>query len=184
MRRLALALGFTLALMAGRGAAQAPAAEAAPVEAPWKPFQEFGAEIGSWSGTAVSAGRIGGTVGRWTLEMSGNFLVHHVNTIFPAQSGKPEESIELVGYYAYDREKRKYVASYFFSTGILGVFDVEFSVTGTIRLVSRELLNYESGARSRLVLTRKSGTEQTLDLELALPGKDFVPYFTSKLTRK
>ncbi|MEO6324721.1 MAG: hypothetical protein ABIT01_06665 [Thermoanaerobaculia bacterium] len=183
MRRFVLLFALTL-LVPWRGFAQAPAAETAPAEAPWKPFQEFGAVLGSWSGTADSAGRIGGTVGRWTQEMGGNFLVHHVNTIFPAQSGKPEEVIELVGYYAYDREKRKYVASYFFSTGILGIFDVEFSAAGAIRLVSRELLNYESGARSRLVMSRKSETEQTLDLELALPGKDFVPYFTSKLTRK
>ena len=143
MRRFVLALGFTLALVAGRGAAQAPAAEPVPAEAPWKPFQEFGAVIGSWSGTADSAGRIGGTVGRWTQEMSGNFLVHHVNTIFPAQSGKPEESIELVGYYAYDREKRKYVASYFFFHP--GDLRREFSATRPSVSSPGELLNYGEG---------------------------------------
>lgn len=178
---LALVLGMA------RLSAEAQAPNATPPAAPeaaWKPFQEFAPIAGSWSGTADSAGRIGGTVARFTQEMGGNYLVHRVTTIFPAQAGKPEESIELLGYYAYDREKRKYVATYFFSTGVLGVFDVEFVATGVVRLVSRELLNYESGARSRLVFSRKSETEETLDFELALAGKDFVPYFSSKLIRK
>lgn len=174
-RILGLFVVFALAAPAHAQEAPAPA---------WKPFQEFGFLVGSFSGTADSAGRIGGTVSRWSAEMNGNFLVHRVNTIFPAQEGKPEESIELLGYYHYDRDARKYFATYFFSTGLVGTFDVEFPSAGVLRATSSRLANYDQGARARLVVTSKPDGSHDLALDLAMQGKDFAPYFTSRLSRK
>ncbi|MCM3875515.1 MAG: hypothetical protein NEA02_03765, partial [Thermoanaerobaculia bacterium] len=108
----------------------------------WRPFQELGFLVGSWSGAAESGARLGGRVARFTPEFSGNYLVHRGSTILTADDGK-EETIEEVGYFAYDREKRRYVASYFFSTGISATFDVEVAPE-SVRLVSRELLNAEA----------------------------------------
>ncbi len=176
MRRIA-GLLVVLALSGTARAQEAPAPA-------WKPFQEFGFVLGSFSGTADSSGRIGGTVTRWSTEMNGNFLVHRVNTIFPAQEGKPEESLELLGYYYYDREARKYFATYFFSTGLVGTFDVDFPQEGAIRATSSRLANYESGARARLVVTRRADGSHDLALDLAMQGKDFASYFTSRLSKK
>jgi hypothetical protein len=115
--------------------------------------------------------------------MSGNYLVQRSNTIFPAQNQQAEESSEEIGYFTYDREKRKYVAHYYYSTGIVGTYDVEFPSEGTVRLVSTQLLNYEAGARLRMTFARKGDEVQYL-FEVAPSGKDFVTYVTSKLARK
>ena len=55
---------------------------------------------------------------------------------------------------------------------------------GVLRLQSTSLLNYDSGARSRVTFTRKSDSEVVYQLELAPGGKDFVTFVTSKMTRK
>lgn len=178
---VALMLGAAPAFSQG----QPPAAKPADAAPAWKPFQEMAFLVGgSFSGTAEQGPRIGGRVGRFSLEMGGNYLLHRGNVIFTAQQQMPEESIEEVGYYVYDREKRKYTATYFFSTGVVGIYDVDFPSPGTVRLVSRELLNYEAGGRSRLVIARKSDTEISHQSDLAPAGKEFVPYIVSKLTKK
>lgn len=165
-------------------AVPAPATAAAPAApAPaWRPFQELGFLVGSWSGAAESGARVGGRVARFTPEFSGNYLVHRGSTILTADDGK-EETIEEVGYFAYDREKRRYVASYFFSTGISATFDVEVAPESA-RLVSRELLNAEAGTKARMLFARKADGELSLSMDLAPPDKDFVPFLTSSLRKK
>ena len=178
-------------ILAAPAAAQNPTAPApatavpAPATAPasaWRPFQELGFLVGSWSGAAESGARVGGRVARFTPEFSGNYLVHRGSTILTADDGK-EETIEEVGYFAYDREKRRYVASYFFSTGISATFDVEVAPESA-RLVSRELLNAEAGTKARMLFARKADGELSLSMDLAPPDKDFVPFLTSSLRKK
>ena len=188
--------GLLALILAAPAAAQNPTAPApatavpAPATAPvpaapapaWRPFQELGFLVGSWSGAAESGTRVGGRVARFTPEFSGNYLVHRGSTILTADDGK-EETIEEVGYFAYDREKRRYVASYFFSTGISATFDVEVAPESA-RLVSRELLNAEAGTKARMLFARKADGELSLSMDLAPPGKDFVPFLTSSLRKK
>jgi hypothetical protein len=161
-------------------AGPAPAATAASPA--WRPFQEFAFLVGSWSGSAESGARVGGRVARFTPEFAGNYLVHRGSTILTADDGK-EETIEEVGYFAYDREKRRYVASYFFSTGISATFDVEIAPEG-VRLASREFLNAEAGTKARMLFTRKADGELSLSTDLAPPGRDFVPWLVSALKKK
>jgi len=188
--------GLLALILAAPAAAQNPTAPApatavpAPATAPvpaapapaWRPFQELGFLVGSWSGAAESGARVGGRVARFTPEFSGNYLVHRGSTILTADDGK-EETIEEVGYFAYDREKRRYVASYFFSTGISATFDVEVAPESA-RLVSRELLNAEAGTKARMLFARKADGELSLSMDLAPPDKDFVPFLTSSLRKK
>lgn len=175
MKSLKHALLVAVILAAGTLSAQAPA---------WKPFQEFGFLVGSWSGTAEATPRVGGRSARFTMEMGGSYLVLKGSIIFPAQSGVPEESTEEVAYFVYDRDKRKYQCHYFFSSGISGVYDVELPAEGTVRLVSNQFLNYEAGAKSRLTLSRKADNEISFQMELAPAGQDFKTYISSKLNRK
>ena len=160
-------------------AAAGPAPAASPA---WRPFQEFAFLVGSWSGSAESGARVGGRVARFAPEFTGNYLVHRGSTILTADDGK-EETIEEVGYFAYDREKRRYVATYFFSTGISATFDVEIAPEG-VRLASRELLNAEVGEKARMLFARKADGELLLSTDLAPPGKDFVSWLVSELKRK
>jgi THAP4-like, heme-binding beta-barrel domain len=163
-------------------ATAAPAPSTAAAAPAWHPFQEFAFLVGSWSGGAESGARVGGRVAHFTPEFSGNYLVHRGSTILTADDGK-EETIEEVGYFAYDREKRRYVASYFFSTGISATFDVEIAPEG-VRLFSRELLNAEAGTKARMLFARKADGELALSMDLAPGGKDFVPFLTSSLRKK
>ena len=167
-------------------AATSPAPAAAgptPAASPaWRPFQEFAFLVGSLSGSAESGARVGGRVAHFAPEFTGNYLVHRGSTILTADDGK-EETIEEVGYFAYDREKRRYVATYFFSTGISATFDVEIVPEG-VRLSSRELLNAEVGEKARMLFARKADGELLLSTDLAPPGKDFVPWLVSALKRK
>ena len=177
-----IALLSVLVSQAGVAEPQAEAPKAAAPE--WKPFQEFDFLIGSWSGTAESNGRIGGKVSRWSAEMGGNYLTNRGNMVFAAQSGIPEESTEEIGYIAYDRDKRKYVAYFFYSTAVVGFYDVEFPSEGVIRFISTSQLNFETGARTRVTITKKTGTEVSYLFEVAPAGKDFVPFVSSKMARK
>jgi len=168
--------------------ATAAPATASPAPAPaaatpsWRPFQELAFLVGSWSGSAESGARVGGRVAHFAPEFAGNYLVHRGSTILTADDGK-EETIEEVGRFAYDREKRRYVATYFFSTGISGTFDVEITPEG-VRLTSRDLLNAEAGTRMRMLFSRKGDGELTLSMDLAPAGREFVPFLTSSLRKK
>ena len=186
-----LALILTAPAAAQNPAAPGPAtavpapstAAALAVPAPaWRPFQELGFLVGSWSGAAESGARLGGRVARFTPEFAGNYLIHRGSTTLTADDGK-EETIEEVGYFAYDREKRRYVASYFFSTGISATFDVEVAPEGA-RLVSRELLNAEAGTKARMLFARKPDGELALSMDLAPPGRDFAPWLVSALKKR
>jgi hypothetical protein len=163
-------------------ATTAPAPSTAAAAPAWRPFQEFAFLVGSWSGGAESGARVGGRVAHFAPEFSGNYLVHRGSTILTADDGK-EETIEEVGYFAYDREKRRYVASYFFSTGISASFDVEIAPEG-VRLTSRELLNAEAGTKARMLFARKADGDLALSMDLASGGKDFFPFLTSSLRKK
>jgi hypothetical protein len=125
---------------------------------------------------------VGGRVARFAPELSGSYLVHRGSTVLSADDGK-QETIEEVGYFAYDREKRRYVATYYFSTGISATFDVEIAPEG-VRLASRELVNAEAGTKARMLFSRKGEGELALSMDLAPSGKDFVPFLTSALRKK
>lgn len=183
----ALAAGCGAEAQTPPGTAGAPPVPAAPAAAPaaaWKPFDEFRGLVGTWSGTADWNKRIGGRVARFGVEMGGNFLVHRGSTIFSASEGLAEEATEEYGIYAYDRVKRKYVAHYFYSTGVYGVYDVEFGADGTVRLQSTQLSNYEDGARARMTFQKTGDTQLSAAFDLAAAGQAFQPFLTSKLTKK
>ena len=166
--------------------AQVPAATT-PGPAPqssWKPFNELAWLVGHWAGTASSGARIGGRVARFTMELGGHYLMHRGSTVFPAEEGRLEETFEEVGWWSYDRERRMYVASYCFSTGVSGRFDVEVASDGAVRLVAPALQNYETGARARLTLRKAGDTGLDISMDIAPAGKDFVAYQTSSLKRK
>jgi len=169
-------------------AAAAPAAsagQAAPVAAPaWKPFQEMAFLAGSWAGGASLGTRYGGRVARFGPELLGAYFAVHASTILAAEEGgRPEETLDEEGWFGYDRERRKYAATWFFSNGVFGIFEVEILPDG-IRLVSRELVNYESGTRARILLLKRPDGDVGMDVDLAAPGKDFVPWLVSALKKK
>ncbi|MFI5181581.1 MAG: heme-binding beta-barrel domain-containing protein [Thermoanaerobaculia bacterium] len=165
--------------------AQVPSPTPAPAPAPvWRPFAEFSPLVGSWSGAATASERFGGRVAHFSMELAGTAFVERTSTIFPAEEGKPEEAFEEVGYVTYSREKRRYMATYFFSTGVSGTFDVEILPDGGIRMTSGALSNYEAGARSRRVFARKADGSLDLSLDLAPSGKDFAPFLSGTLKKK
>jgi len=176
-------------LVTGVASAQAPPSTAAApppatsAPASWKPFSELAWLVGHWSGTTSSGSRVGGRVVRFTMELSGNYLMERSSTIFPAEEGRAEESLEDVGIWTYDRERRKYVASYFFSTGVSGTFEAEILPDGTVRLLALSLLNYEPGSRARRTLKKVGDAGLDLSMDIALPGKDFAAYLASSLKK-
>lgn len=180
MRRIS-GLLLSVAFFAAPVAAQAPPPASAPA---WRPFAEFAPLLGTWSGTATSGTRIGGLVARFSMELAGTVFVERSTTVFPAEAGKAEESFEEVGYVTYDREKRKYVATYFFSTGVFGAYDVEILPEGGIRMSAGALSNYEAGTRSRRLVARKADGTLDLSLDLAPAGKDFAPFLSGTLKKK
>jgi len=176
-----VAFGVLCAALAAVPAGAQVAAPAAPV---WRPFSEFAFLLGSWSGAATSGERIGGRIARFTMELNGTFLVERGTTIFPAGDGKPEETAEEVAYVTYNREKRGYVATYFFSTGIYGTYDVEILPGGAIRMTAPSLGNYDPGARSRILFTPHADSSLDIAIEIAPAGKEYVAYRTSSLKKK
>ncbi len=127
---------------------------------------------------------MGGQVARFSLELAGTVFAERTTTVFPAEEGRPEETFDEVGYVSYDREKRRYVAAYYFSTGVFGSYDVEILPEGGIRMTAASLANYEAGARSRRLLARKADGSLDLSLDLAPSGKDFTPFLSGALKKK
>lgn len=163
--------------------APSPAPAGSGTAAPaWRPFQELGFLLGSWAGGAESGARLGGRVARFAPELSGSYLVHRGSTVLTGDDGK-EETIEEAGYFTYDRDRRRYVAFYYFSTGVSGTFDVEIAPDG-LRLASRELLNAEAGTKARILFVRRPDGELAISMDLAPAGKDFVPFLASSLRKK
>jgi hypothetical protein len=139
---------------------------------------------GSWTGGASLGPRIGGRVLRVGPELLGAFWALHGSIILAAEEGgRPEETLDEEGWFVYDREKRKYTATWFFSNGVSGDFDVELLEDG-IRLTSRALVNYEAGTRARMLFQKRPDGDVTMNVELAAPGKDFVPWLVSALRKK
>lgn len=167
---------------AAPAATPTPPSTAAAVPA-WKPFQELAFLAGAWTGGASLGTRFGGRVARFGPELGGAFFVVHGSTFLAADEGGREETLEEEGWFAYDREKRRYVAAWFFSNGVTGSFDVEVLPDG-VRLTSREVVNYESGTRARLLFQRRPDGDVTMNVDLAAPGKDFVPWLVSALKKK
>ena len=159
---------------------------ALPQDAPtaWKPFQEFDFLMGSWTGTAEQAGRLGGKVVNFSSEIRGVVLIYRGNTIFPATEGKPEEETRETAVLTYDGDRRKYEATLCFNTGVWGQFDADVSVPGTVRLVSTRLVNYDAGARFRATFSRQADGSLSVLLELAPAGKDFAVFSAGKLGKK
>lgn len=164
--------------------APSPAAAQSGAAGGWKVFQELSPLLGSWSGTADSGGRIGGRVATAEMSVDGALFVYRANTVWPAAGGRPEERSQEAVFVTYDGDKGKYVALAVFSTKVWGTYDVELKPEGVVRLTSREFVNYETGARSRIILSRKGETELVEQLEVAPSGKEFAPFLTSKLTKK
>ena len=171
-------LANSASLLAAPFPQEASPAAAAPA---WKPFQEFGFLLGNWTGIAESGKRIGGSVVQVGAEMEANYISFRGMRLFPEQDGRPEETVEETGSFFYDRDRRRYGAHLYFSSGVVGVFDVEAG-PGTLKLTSREMVNYE-GARSRITLSKTPEGILYL-LEFAPPGKEFVPLYSARLSRR
>lgn len=177
--RVALLVPALLALLTARETpAQAPAA------GEWKVFQEFNFLIGSWSGTAESAGRIGGRVDSFGLEVDGSTLSYRATTFYPVKNNLPEARSEEVAHIVYDGSKGKYVALLILSTKAWGLFDAEVRPDGSIHFTSREMANLEAGTRSRWTLSRKADGALSEQLEVAAPGKEFATFLGATLTKK
>ena len=163
-------------------------AAAVPVRAQtageWKVFQEFNFLTGSWSGPAESAGRVGGRVVSFGLEVDGATLGYRATTYYPAKDSLPESRTEEVAKIVYDGARGKYVALVVFSTKAWGIFDAEVRPDGSIRFSSREAANLEAGVRLRWTLSRRADGTVLEEIEVALPGREFAPFLSSPLARK
>ena len=177
--RVALLLpAFFLLLTEAAATAQAPSA------GEWKLFQEFNFLTGSLSGSAESGGRIGGRVVSLGPEVSGSTLAYRATTFYPVKDNLPEARSEEIAHIVYDSARGKYVALVVFSTKAWGLYDAEVRSDGSILFTSREIGNLDAGTRSRWSLSRRPDGTILEELDLAPPGKDFVPYLKATLTKK
>lgn len=177
-RAAVLLPALVLMLAAGAATAQGPPA------GEWKIFQEFDFLSGSWSGPAESGGRIGGRVVSFGLEVDGAALSYRATTYYPVKDDLPEARSEEIARIVYDGAKGRYVALVVFSTKAWGIYDAELRPDGSIRFTSREIANLEAGTRSRWTLSRMADGALLEELDVAPPGKDFVPFVSSTLTKK
>jgi hypothetical protein len=162
----------------------ADVAAQAPPPGEWKLFQEFNFVIGSWSGPAQSAEKIGGRVITVAPEVDGAALGYRATTYYPAKDGQPESRTEEIARIVYDGSRGKYLALLVFSTKVWGLFDAEVRPDGSIRFTSREMANLEAGVRSRWTLSKKPDGTLSEELDVAPAGKDFVPFVRATLTKK
>jgi hypothetical protein len=173
----AVLIATALTSAAPAASAQAPAA--ADTLAP------LAALIGEWKGT--TEGQPGnGTVERsYERVLGSRFIQLRNRSTYPPQDKNPKGEVhEDVGFFSFDSGRKRIVLRQFHVEGFVNQFVLEPSATPDRLVLTTEAIeNIPAGWRARetYIITGRDAFEEIF--ELAEPGKDFVLYSRSRLTR-
>jgi nitrobindin-like protein len=141
--------------------------------------------IGEWKGT--TEGQPGnGTVERSYERVLGSRFIQLRNrsTYPPQEKNAKGEVHEDVGFFSFDRARKQVVLRQFHVEGFVNQFVLEpGSSPGRLVFITEAIENIPTGWRARETYLMSDANTFEEIFELAEPGKDFVLYSRSRLTR-
>ena len=112
---------------------------------------------------------------RWKFVLNNQFLELRTRSV-TEQDGKPVEVHEDVGFLSRDSERGAFVFRQFLPEGYVNTFEMGLEAEEpNVLLFDYREVEGAGGMRARMRLTFLTDGEYEMDLDLARPGKDFIP---------
>jgi hypothetical protein len=149
------------------------------------PFAPIRGLVGTWQ--TASAGQPGQGTGERTyqFELAGAVLACRSKAVYPPQAKNPKgETHQDIGFFSYDKARKKLVLRQFHSEGFVNQYVGEPARDGATFVFETESIeNIPPGWRARETY-RFIGHDDIVEVfELAEPGKGFEVYAETKLHR-
>jgi hypothetical protein len=157
----------------------------APKPAPVDTLAPLARLVGRWTGTSDGQPGKGAVERQYERVLGSKFIQVRNRSTYPPQEKNPKgETHEDIGFFSFDRARKRIVFRQFHIEGFVNHFVIEPSSTAD-RLVftSESIENLPAGFRARETYVF-SGNDQFEEIfEIAEPAKDFEVYSRSQLTR-
>jgi hypothetical protein len=141
--------------------------------------------VGRWTGTSEGQPGKGRVERQYERVLGSRFIQVRNRSTYPPQEKNPKgETHEDIGFFSFDRTRKRVVFRQFHVEGFVNQYVLDPSSTADrVVFVSESIENIPRGFRARetYVFTAPDQVEEIF--EMAEPGKDFEVYSRSRLTR-
>lgn len=141
---------------------------------------------GVWVGQGEGMSGISTVTQEYRFILNEKFLQMTTKSEFKPQEKNPEGEIhEDIGFFSFDRARKKFILRGFYIEGFINQYVGEVSENGeTITFETEAIENAPPGTRAKLVYKKMSGRELEQSFHVAWPGRDFSCMSTNKLKRE
>lgn len=149
----------------------------------WEPLRYL---EGAWVGQGDGMNGVSTVMQEYGFIFNGKFLRMTSKSEFKPQEKNPEGEIhEDIGYFSFDRARKKFILRGFYIEGFVNQYVGDVSVDGkTLTFETEAIENAPPGTRAKLVLKRISDNEFEESFFVAWPDRDFGCITTNRLKRK
>jgi hypothetical protein len=156
-----------------------------PSPAPVDTLASLGRLVGRWTGASEGQPGKGQVDRQYERALGSKFLqVRNRSTYSPQEKNPKGETHEDLGFFSFDRVRKRIVFRQFHIEGFVNQYVLEPSSTvGRLVFTSESIENIPAGFRARETYVFSSNDQFEEIFEIAEPGKDFEVYSRSKLTR-
>jgi hypothetical protein len=146
-----------------------------------KPF------IGTWAGDGEGEPGKGKYERSYQFILNKNFIEIKNKSTYPPSANNPKGEVhEDIGYFSYDKARKKFKLRQFHIEAFVNTFVLD-SISAdkkNIVFISENIENIPKGFRAKETYRLLSDTEIEETFEIAEPGKDFTVYTKVKLIRQ
>jgi hypothetical protein len=147
----------------------------------WLPLKPF---IGTWAGEGGGEPGKGHYERTYQFILNKNFIEIRNKSTYPPSANNPKGEVhEDIGYFSYDKARKKFKLRQFHIEAFVNTFVLD-SISAdkkTIVFISEDIENIPKGYRAKETYRLISETEIEETFEIAEPEKDFAVYTKVKL---
>jgi hypothetical protein len=150
----------------------------------WEPLKFF---VGTWEGASKGQPGQGTCEREYQFALNGKFLhVKNKSTYAPQEKNPKGEVHEDLGFFSYDRGRKKFVLRQFHVEGFVNqyLFDSKSEDGKTLSFITESIENIPAGFKGKETYRILNDNEFIETFELAEPGKAFEVYSETKFKRK
>jgi hypothetical protein len=146
----------------------------------------FARFIGTWRGTGEGQPGVSTVERTYEAALSGRFIFERNRSTYAPQEKNPEGEVhDHVGYFSFDKARKRLVLRHFHQEGFVNQFVATTeAIEGNVLVLNSEAIeNIPAGWRARETYTFSGDDAFEEIFELAAPGKDFELYSHNRLKR-
>jgi hypothetical protein len=153
--------------------------------APADTLAPLGRLVGRWTGTSEGQPGKGQVERQYERVLGSRFMQVRNRSTYPPQEKNPKgETHEDIGFFSFDRTRKRVVFRQFHVEGFVNQYVLDPSSTADrVVFVSESIENIPQGFRARATYVFTASDQVDEIFEMAEPGKDFEVYSRSRLTR-